>query len=287
MSIDLDDPEILKQVANAIKDQIDDYALRTYDDGHRNHLGASIIGHDCARYSWSTFRWLKKPTFTGRMQRLFKRGHLEELRFIEYLRGIGFTVSDRDENGKQYRISGVKGHFGGSTDGVCEFPPSWGIPGKFITEFKTKATGAGFNKLIEKGVKLAANEHWNQMCLYGKHLGITHALYFSVNKNDDSLHVEMVKLDWGLAQDKLRKAEKIIESQTPPEKVSQMPTFFTCKYCHFANICHSNERPETNCRSCINATPIENGKWACSKYGSPIPDATIKTGCATWESIVN
>ena len=47
-------------------------------DNHREHLGASLLGHPCDRYLWLTFRWAVKPTFPGRLLRLFRRGHNEE-----------------------------------------------------------------------------------------------------------------------------------------------------------------------------------------------------------------
>ena len=329
MSIDLDNPEILKQIATAIRDNIDIYAQNTYDGGHRKHLGASIIGNDCSRALWYTFRWIYHKKYEGRMQRLFQRGHLEELRYTEYLRGLGFTVTDRDDSYKLYhnvnlneykwsnvdssdyeyvdvtgndehetiaaqrgikypqmKVSDVNGHFGGSIDGELQFPPTWGIPGKFLTEFKTKGTGAGFTKLKTKGVKFGANEHWVQMCIYGRKRGYTHAVYFSTNKNDDDMHVEMLKLDWSLADDMLRKAERVIYAKEPPQQISKEPTNFKCSWCDYKDHCHYGAKVEVNCRSCEHASPIDDGLWACSLYGSPIPDATIKTGCATHKPIV-
>lgn len=82
------------QLSKEIIKDIDAWSCDTYDDGHRNHLGASLIGHDCNRYLWYVFNWCLAGTFGGRMQRLFQRGHREEAEFIKYLRGIGFEVWD-------------------------------------------------------------------------------------------------------------------------------------------------------------------------------------------------
>lgn len=81
-----------KEIAARILSEIDAYAIRTYDKGHRRHLGASQIGKSCSRELYFIFRWIKHVKKSGRTQRLLQRGNLEELRYIEYLRGIGFTV---------------------------------------------------------------------------------------------------------------------------------------------------------------------------------------------------
>ena len=44
---------------------------------HRPHMGASLIGHNCDRYIWLTWRWAHKPEFKGRILRLFSTGQRE------------------------------------------------------------------------------------------------------------------------------------------------------------------------------------------------------------------
>lgn len=63
----------------------------------RAHLGGSMIGRACDREIWYGFRWAKRPTFPGRILRLFGRGHLEEFRFVQYLARIGIEVRGYSE----------------------------------------------------------------------------------------------------------------------------------------------------------------------------------------------
>ena len=93
-------------------------AYRTDEDGHRSHMGASLIGGECPRAIWYGFRWATKSNFEGRLLRLFNRGHLEEARFIAMLLMIGCEVYQQDAEGNQFRISHAEGHLGGSGDGV-------------------------------------------------------------------------------------------------------------------------------------------------------------------------
>lgn len=274
-------------IAQRISQAIDDYCQRSYDDGHRAHLGASEIGHPCSRYLWYKFRWCAKETFSGRMLRLFNRGHREEERFIEWLRGIGFTVEQHTEEGHQFRIAGVGGHYGGSLDGRASVP-TWlaevfsALPPRVLLEFKTSGTGSAFTKVKLEGVKIAKPRHYMQMCAYGRHYQLSHALYFIINKNDDDLHCEVVELDWSLGEQLEIKAAQIITASAPPPRLSENPSYFECAYCPMKGLCHGTQPYEKNCRSCRHATAAEGKQWVCGKYGT-IPVHVIFTGCAEHE----
>lgn len=279
MSYDLTTMAGRRELAWRIGLNIDDYAQAEYGQGHRDHLGASLIGNECSRYLWSIFRWLKKEEFDPRILRLFQRGHREEDVFSEYIRGIRGKIETHDEGGEdQLRIEARNKHFGGSIDGLVTLPAEYGISDKLIAEFKTNGTGKGFNDLVEHGVKSSKFQHYVQMCVYGKHLDIKYGLYICVNKNDDSLHVEIVELDHLEAEIYINRAEDVINSQFPPAKISEQSSYWKCKMCNFQGICHLGELVEKNCRSCKNASAIKDGTWNCS-LGGEIPEDFIAKGC--------
>ena len=284
--VDLNAPGMRKKLARDILDDIEIFAQQTYDEGPRWHLGASLIGQECIRKLWATYRWLKHERFEGRMQRLFNRGHREEAQFIFLLRGIGFQVWEVSEDGSQHRVKACRGHFGGSLDGINRPPPKYGIGEPLLCEFKTNATGAGFNDLCKLGVKVAKPVHYAQMCVYGKAYGFRNALYMCINKNDDSLHIEIVELDWNHADAMQAKAERIISSPYAPAKISETPAFVKCTNCHLKGICHHGEAPEKNCRSCTYATPADDGEWHCNVFNGLIPRHFVPNGCENWKSII-
>lgn len=295
-TIDITQPGVAKIISKRMLDEIELYAQKTYDTGPRSHLGGSLIGDDCLQKLWLGFRWCKHEKFPGRILRLFQRGHREESTFIEYLRGIGCQVwefdddnaSEADKGKKQFRINGVNGHFGGSLDGIIKLPPQYGIPEPMLAEFKTNGTGAGFNKLGDSGLILAKPMHFAQTCTYGFAYGFRFVVYLNVNKNDDSLHVEIVPLNLKLGEQQFQKAEKVITSQVPMPKISASPAAKPCGGCNYKNICHNGEVPEKNCRSCKYARPIENAQWACDKWNATIPgEAEIKEACPEWNPIIN
>lgn len=262
--------------------QVDEFCVSEFEDDPRKHLGASIIGHDCQAYAWNIFRWLKYEEFSGRMLRLFDRGHEEEKRFIRWLKGAGFEVFELDEDTKsQFRISGSKGHFGGSLDGVAVRMDV----GAVLAEFKTHNTKS-FKDLKAKGVVRSKPKHYKQMCSYGRAYSLKFSLYCAVNKDTDELHFELLPLDFKQADDLFRKADAIIWRQTQPQKIAQVATYFECKQCVFAGVCHNSEMPDKNCRSCVKARPIEDGQWYCDLWNTVIPAEAIEKGCDSWQRII-
>lgn len=280
-------PAERKELAAKLKDAVDKHCQQIYDDGFRNHLGASLIGHECKRYLWYTFRWVKHIIHSGRQYRLFNRGHKEEARFIEWLRGVGYQIWDLDENGKQVRITGVESHYGGSLDSVGK-APEWlqamAEIGPHLVEYKTH-NDKSFNKLVKEGVRMAKPQHWVQMCTYGRYYGFKYSLYCAINKNDDELHFEIVELDWSVADENYRKAEEVIQAVRPPTRLSELPSYFTCKFCDLHDVCHKGAPYDKNCRSCDFATPIKGGAWYCGVHQGQIPDNVIKVGCGQWKPV--
>lgn len=102
-TVDLSKPGITKLITEQIKIDIDKASL-LFNDGHRSHLGASLIGHNCNRYLWYVFRWVQAETFEPRMLRLFNRGHREEAAFISLLENAGFKVDYENREGFAYHM---------------------------------------------------------------------------------------------------------------------------------------------------------------------------------------
>ena len=69
------------------------------------------------------------------------------------------------------------------------------------------------------------------------------------------------------------------------EAVKSLFTFFDCKYCDFAGLCHRGEVPTKNCRSCRNAFPVENAEWFCQVHNGIIPKHIIPQGCDAYARI--
>ena len=245
-------------------------------DEHRAHLGASLIGHPCERRLWFTFRWTGKEKFDGRMLRLFSTGQREEPRVVEELRGIGCEVH-ADDGQAQFRVSACDGHFGGSMDGAVlglpEAPATW-----HVLEVKTHSAKS-FKDLSTKGVQASKPMHYAQMQTY-MHLGeLERALYYAVNKDTDETYLERVAYDKAFAEQLVAKAQRIISAEAPPQRLSNDPAWFDCKFCPFHEHCHWTRFPESNCRTCVHSTPTANAQWECASKKRTLTLAQQRQGC--------
>lgn len=274
--------------------------------GWREHLGGSVIGRECSRQIWYGWRWVMAVHFPGRVKRLFDTGHREEPRLIADLEKVGATVYAEDPaTGEQFGFEAFGGHFGGSQDalilGIVEAPKAW-----HLGEFKTSKKKA-FRKLQREGVRSAKPAHFDQMqCYMGewnhqvanatKRLNdegiqavelsdlirlkigrIDRALYLARNKNDDDLHQERIPFEPKRWEAIRRRAWNILKAPAPPDRITDDPTFYKCKWCDFSSLCHKNQNgtfPAANCRTCIHSTPNlegEGAQWMCEAGGFAEP----------------
>lgn len=244
------------------------YEART--EKRRRHLGASEIGHECARWLWYSFRWAVQQKFDGRMLRLFSTGHLAELRFVADLRAVGCEVSEGPEPGKQWRMTACGGHFGSAIDaavlGLPETSKTW-----HLAEFKT-CNAKSFTALTTKGVRVSKPQHYAQMIVGMEMHGFTRALYLAVNKNTDELYSERVRADPIEAIRLLERARRIIEADSPPERISADPSWWQCKFCPAHAVCHGGGWADRNCKTCLHSTPVVDGQWSCALHGDCEPD---------------
>lgn len=245
-------------------------------EGRRTYLGTSGIGDHCIRKVWYGFRWCKEEAFEGRMLRLFNRGHREEESLIAHLRSTGMEVQDRDpETRAQFRTSDIGGHFGGGIDGRGRYRATdpW-----FLLEFKTYSKKR-FDNLESLGLRKESEKYFAQMQVYMNANDFPYGLFVAVCKDDDRIYMEWVKFEPKQAAKYLERAEFVISSQEPPDRITNDPTDFRCRFCHMHSICHGAEVSEKNCRSCKHAEPVEDGQWRCNAGHD------FGTTCNEWSDI--
>lgn len=257
---------------------IDAALERDQDDEYRTHLGASIIGRECARDVWYKFRWAIRERHNAKLLRLFDRGRLEEARFTGWLRAAGIRVEEVDpDTGKQWRVGWASGHAGGSLDakvyGLPEFADSWGVG-----EYKTH-NRKSFDKLAKEGVAGAKWEHYVQMQIYMHFNGFAFALYLAVCKDDDDLYSEIVTYNETCALEYIDRAERIIAADVPPPRISPTPAWFKCRICSHKAICHEGVPLARNCRTCVWSQPTADATWTCRRYNYALSADDQARGC--------
>jgi hypothetical protein len=254
--------------------------FRKYEErgqSHRPHLGASQIGHSCDRYLWYQFRWAASPSFDGRMLRLFDHGDSEEARFVRDLRAAGFTIYDVDrQTGKQFNFTACGGHFGCSLDGAGKgFPES---PRWHLLEFKTM-NAKQFGILKSKGLKDAKPQYWAQVIVGMELSGLERTMHLTICKDNDEVYGERIHASTSEANRLLERAERVIFSESPLERVSERPDWYECKWCDMQDACHHGARPEVNCRTCAHSTPERDGTWSCDRHDCTLSVQDQRAGC--------
>ena len=251
----------------------------------RAHLGASLIGDDCARKIWYSFYWWFIAKYSGRMLRLFRRGHIEEPFVADDLariEGVRVVMVDPD-TGSQFRLRDPEmPAFGGSMDGKVYNAPD--APGVWLgLEVKTMNTRS-FKTMVRDGVKRAQPRHYTQNQTY---LSLSNdlegILYVAVCKETDELHVEIIEPDRDAQLEARETARYILSTQEPPDRLSGNPSWWECKTCQALEVCHYDAAPTPNCRNCSKVqarlTHGEN-KWICTFNGAELREEEQRAGCA-------
>lgn len=252
---------------------------RGTSDRHRSHFGFSSAGEKCARKLWYSWLWTIPASFPARIQRLFNRGHLEEARFIAMMQCAGFEVHYETKTGGQFKISDHNGHAGSALDAVVVGIPDLPEGTPAMTEMKTHSDKQ-FKKLQRTGVQESHPKHFVQMQIYMRKYELEWGLYLGVNKNDDELHAELIYNDKACADRYIDRAGLIIYSQEAPDRCSDSIGWWECKCCAYKNLCHKDDVPEINCRTCIHSSPVSNKRWHCSFHNSIISkERQLKQDC--------
>jgi hypothetical protein len=248
------------------------------DSGYREHLGASLIGEECERALWYSFRWATRASFTGRMLRLFQTGQLQEDRLVTDLRNIGVIVMSVDpDNGAQWRVRDDTGHFGGSMDsvgvGFPEAPQTW-----HLIEFKTHNLKS-FASLKKDGLQKTKPRHWAQMQTYLHLAQIERGIYLAVCKDNDEIYQERLHADPEEGARLVAKAQRVIKSPTPLSRIAHSETWYACRFCDHHPVCWSGALTERHCRSCMHSTPVAEAQWHCAKHDKMLTLQEQKAGC--------
>lgn len=258
--MEADQGSLYRQTLRQVLPKMED-AYRGEDSPFRTHLGVSLIGRPCKRELWYSFHWAWTNPHGAQTLRIFNRGHLEEARVLSLLIQAGVAVWFETENGGQYRISYLNGHFGSAADGVVRGLPE--LPNENVNlEMKT-ANDKNFAKIAKDGCLAAKPEHYAQQQIEMDFFNLKYSLYVVVNKNDDNIYMELIEYHARTAQIIKEKAQEIIFSSSAPAKINDDPSWWQCRFCDYKKICKQNYFPLANCRTCKFAYPAEDGSWAC------------------------
>lgn len=257
------------------KREADDKAYRdTSATMSRPAIGAGRLGNDCLRAIGYQFHRVPVDPgreFSGRLYRIFDRGHDGESRMADYLRLAGFTVLTENRHGRQFRYDIApyedgKGRVKGMADGVITAGPDFivGESGHYKMAYpclwENKELGTkSFNKIMRGGLRAYGGDYFPQVQMGMFHLSLTDnpALFTVKNADTQDIYAELIPADPAAIQATIDKAVRVVETRDPEElpRVASKPTDFRCKFCDYAARCWAEKAPPK-------PEPVGAGGWS-------------------------
>jgi hypothetical protein len=209
----------------------------------RTYLGASRLGVECTRalqYEYADAPVDVGRDLGGRMLRIFERGHVLEDCMVAWLRGAGFDLRTRRDDGMQFGFSALDGRLKGHVDGVIVAgPEGYAYPALW----EMKALGAkAWRELEKRRLAVAKPVYAAQVAMYQAYLGLHEnpALFTAINADTMELYAERVPFDGQLAQRMSDRAVQIVLATDAGELLPRGftdPTHFECRFCAWQDRC--------------------------------------------------
>lgn len=240
----------------------------------RNYLGASVIGEECRRKLFYSFRLAEKRIISASGIKSIQDGYLQEEVTIKRLRSLPFIELHNDDGeGKQigFEMMGfLRGHIDGMIKGLIQAPQTWHVfEHKCVNDLK-------FSKMLkakeEKGEKNALKEwddiYYAQAQLYMHSFNIErHYTVVSApgGRTHTSCRTEYNRKD---AEALIEKAKSIIfDGDLLPARISDRREYFRCGWCEYKELCHDGKMPQVNCRTCRYCDPdMQLKEFNCLKH---------------------
>ena len=209
----------------------------------RQYLGASRLGAACERAL--QFEYAKAPIdhgrdHSGRLLRIFERGHVMEDCMVAWLRDAGFDLRTRKADGEQFGFSVADDRLQGHIDGVFVAGPG-GFAYPALWECKCFGNKS-WRDLEKKGLAISKPIYAAQVAIYQAYLELHEhpAIFTALNADSMEIYVESVPFDAALAQRMSDRAVKLITATEAGELLSRGftdPTHIECRICAWQDRC--------------------------------------------------
>jgi hypothetical protein len=212
----------------------------------REYLGASRLGVHCSRAL--QYEYEHQPVdpgreYSGRLLRIFERGHVTEDCMVKWLGYAGFDLRTTGVDGQQFGFSVLDGRLQGHIDGVFISGPD-GF--RYPALWENKCLGSRSWRDLEKN-KLAISKpiYHAQIVLYQAYLGLHEnpAIFTAVNADTMEIYTELVDFDPRFAQSLSDRGLRVVSASAARERLNrsyQNQTHFECRMCSWQDRCWSD-----------------------------------------------
>ena len=214
----------------------------------RDYLGGSRVGVECERAL--QYEFTKTPVdpgkdLSGRIIRVFARGHWVESAMIKWLRTSGYGLVAGDEHGKQFEFVAHDGYVKGHDDGFFAAGPEEFGPYPRLWECKGLMQKY-YLPIVKHGLLEKSPTYYGQVQYYMQKFDLTAnpALYSVININTMEIYWEEIPFDPNYFDMLDAKVNRIIQSCLGGEllpRMNQNRDYFKCKMCSYRQRCFPNQ----------------------------------------------
>lgn len=203
----------------------------------RNYLGMSSIGEPCARKLWYKLNGRQEHFDCGTLWR-FEDGHRTEDLVVARLKQLPFITIEGEQT--ELGTGRFKGHVDGFITGLVQAPKTKHVfEVKCVNEKKFKE----LQDLIrdeKTALKRWDETYYGQAMLYCYYSGLTRHYLVCATAGGRDMCAVRTDANEAHALQLIDKAQKIIDSKQPPERVSgARKDFFLCRWCKFNEECYA------------------------------------------------
>ena len=203
----------------------------------RVYLGASIVGHECARQI--QYDWWCVPELPARVRLIFDRGHAFESLILAQLTLAGFLFAPRGA----LEFTALDGYLAGHADGIVTSGPDLSDAHfAYPAIWECKALNAkNFRAVVRNGFTTTFPRYATQVALYQHFLEKPNpALATCVNADTcEVLHL-VLPFDAGRVEEAIDRAQAIIDATRAGELLPRFtgdPGNFHCRICQHHRRC--------------------------------------------------
>jgi hypothetical protein len=203
----------------------------------RMYVGASVVGHQCARQI--QYDWMCIPELPARVQLIFDRGHSFEALVRAQLVLAGFRFAPKEA----LEFVALDGFLQGHADGIVTSGPE--LPVAHFTYpavWECKALNAkNFRAVVRNGLTPTFPRYAVQVALYQHFLKrLNPALVTCVNADTCEVLYLALPFDAGRAEEAIDHAQAIIDATRAgdlPPRFTGDPENFQCRICQHRRRC--------------------------------------------------
>lgn len=201
-------------------------------DPWRNYVGCSSIGNPCPRAIWYGYHNAPSVDFSSTQKTTFDVGKKLEGMIMDYIEDAGIKiVRPHESNHYLYCFDKDNPKFQGHLDAVIMDGDE-----ACVLEIKT-AKSSRFQQFVFKGLQEFSSAYYSQLQSYIGMMGYKRGVILALNKDSSELHHEWVEFDPYHYSELCAKAEMIVSSDEPPERLNKNPTYYICASCRYKKTC--------------------------------------------------